>query len=83
LLCCAKAAKSARASIGACVEGVPRVSELSLVAHVPHAHEIEGREGQQRVDYWFQDTACLYSVYVRDGVSPRPHERASMRFAVM
>ena len=49
--------RPARASIGACVEGVPRVRELSLLAHVPRAHEIEGREGQQRVDYRLQDTA--------------------------
>lgn len=49
--------RSARASIGACVEGVPRVRELSLVAHVPRAHEIEGREGQQCVDCRRQDTA--------------------------
>ena len=49
--------RPARASIGACVEGVPRVRVLSLVAHEPRAHEIEGREGQQRVDYRFEYTA--------------------------
>ena len=56
--------------------------ERSLVAHVPRAHEIEGREGQQRVDFKGSRIQRDYSVYVarwRFAQAARTGQRALCR----